>query len=85
MRALNPSDLYEKTHFVFDSAGRIVSTREPHPSPGPLFSLVRGFSRVVCSVRADVPAPIAEELERFARDERPLWNCGLPQRTLSNI
>ena len=66
-----PADLYESTHFVLDSANRIVSTREPHPQLGPLFSLVRGFTRVAWRVHISVPAPVAAELERSARDERP--------------
>lgn len=56
-------------HFVLDRARRIVSTREPNPAAGPLFSLVRGLSRVVWTVHASVPAAVAARLELLARDE----------------
>lgn len=69
---MSTPDLHLKTCFVFDVAGRIVSTREPQATSGPLFILVRGLDSCAWSVRADVPADIAEELDRLARDEPPL-------------
>lgn len=57
---------------MLDEAGRIVSTREPQAARGPLFFLVRGLSSCAWAVRADIPADVAEELERLARDEPPI-------------
>ena len=68
---MRPGDLYESTHFVLDARGRIVSTREPTPAPGPLFSLTRSADRVAWSVHASVPDELARELERLARSEAP--------------
>ena len=67
-------DLHLKTCFVLDEAGRIVSTREPQATRGPLFILVRGLSSCAWGVRSDVPVKIAEELDRLARDEPPMSN-----------
>lgn len=68
---MSTPELYLRTGFLFDAAGRIVSTREPDPRPGPLFTLIRGPHSVVCAVRADVPASVAEDLERVAATEPP--------------
>jgi hypothetical protein len=57
---------------VLDHAGRMVSTREPQATTGPLFILVRGLDSCAWAVRADVPSDIAEELDRLARDEPPI-------------
>jgi hypothetical protein len=61
-----------ETLFVLDAAGHIVSTREPLPTPGPLFALVRGAVGCAWAVRADVANEIADELDRLARQEPPL-------------
>lgn len=58
-----------ETLFVLDRRGRIVSTREPHPSPGPAFILIRGATELAWAVRADVSAEAADEFHRLARQE----------------
>jgi hypothetical protein len=68
---MNPSQLHLETLFALDAAGRIVSTREPNGSPGPLFTLVRGAESCAWAVRADLPADLAGELSRLAGGEPP--------------
>src|SRR5262245_60813574 len=60
-----------ETLFVIDARRRIVSTREPHPSPGPTFVFIRGESACAWAVRTDVPEPAARELDRLASEEAP--------------
>ena len=60
-----------ETLFVLDDAGRIVSTREANPTPGPAFSLIRDASTCAWSTHVDVPDRIADELDAFARSEPP--------------
>lgn len=67
-------DIHLRTLFVLDEHGRIRSTREPKPTLGPLFTLVRGTSSCVWAVREDVPADLAVELGRLAAEEQPLRN-----------
>jgi len=55
--------------FVLNDAGRIVSTREPNPSPGPQFMLIRDQSACAWAVHANVSAPSAAELDRLAGEE----------------
>jgi hypothetical protein len=68
---MSTPDLHLRTCFILDVAGRIVSTREPEATRGPLFVLVRDASASCWAVRADVPADIAADLDRLARDELP--------------
>jgi GNAT superfamily N-acetyltransferase len=56
---------------VLDERGRIVSTREPSPLPGPLFALDRGAARVAWAVHAALPDRIARELAKLASEETP--------------
>ena len=42
------------------------------PSPGPVFSLIRGTASCAWAVRADVAKDVADELEELARDEPPV-------------
>ncbi len=71
-------DLHLNTLFVLNGDGRITSTREPGPSPGPLLSLVRGSTGCAWAVRADVPADAARELDGIAREEPPVVNVRHP-------
>src|SRR6266849_1093643 len=66
------SEIQLRTGFVLDEGGRIVSTREPQPTPGPLFTLVRSASSCAWAVRADVPKEVASELDRLAGEESPI-------------
>ena len=60
-----------QTLLVTDAHGRIVSTREPHPSRGPAFMIVRGESECAWAVRTDLPEPLALDLNRWAAQEPP--------------
>ena len=57
------------TLFVLSDRGRIISTREPRPSPGPAFILIRGSTEVAWAMREDVADDVAEELDDLARRE----------------
>jgi hypothetical protein len=61
--------IHLKTGFVLDEHGRIRSTREPEPAPGPLFTLVRSASSCAWALRADVPGELAADLARLAGEE----------------
>jgi hypothetical protein len=60
-----------ETLFITDARRRIVSTREPRPTPGPAFAFIRGESDCAWGVRADVPDDVARELDRLAAEEPP--------------
>ena len=68
---MSTPDLHLRTLFLFDCDGHIRGTREPEPSPGPLFSLIRGRTSCAWAVRTDVLNEIADELNGLAREERP--------------
>ena len=61
-----------ETLFVLNGVGRIVSTREPQPTPGPAFILIRGASACAWGIRRDVPDHVAEELDQLAAQEPAL-------------
>ena len=69
---MSSPSLHLRTLYVFDAAGRIVSTREPQPAIGPSFTLIRGRSEVVWAVGARVAPDLAEELDALAAQEQPL-------------
>lgn len=69
---MSTPDLHLRTMFVLNGESRITSTREPGANPGPLFALVRSATACAWTVRADVPADIANALERLAREEPPV-------------
>ncbi len=58
-----------ETLFVLSERGRIISTRQPRPSPGPAFMLTRGSTEVAWAVRDDIADDIADELGDLARQE----------------
>jgi len=58
--------------FTLNKSGCIVSTREPNPRPGPLFSLIRGLTTCAWAVHVDVPNDLARQIELLAREEHPL-------------
>lgn len=64
-------DLKLRTAYNLKAEGRIVSTREPEPMQGPLFTLIRTTERCAWAVHASLPAELAAELDRAARDEPP--------------
>lgn len=67
--SMSTPQLHLETCFVLNAHRRIVATREPNGSRGPLFFIVRGSTGCAWAVRADVPAAIAHELDRIAEDE----------------
>jgi hypothetical protein len=71
--------------FVLDGRGRIGTSPEPNVPPAPLFALIRGVSSCAWAVRADVPEDVVTELDRLARQERPMQRpIGDPQDAPSN-
>lgn len=73
---MSTPDLYLKTGFILNDEGRILSTREPGASRGPLFTIVRSTTGLAWAVRADVPPQIADELDRLAQEELPVIDLG---------
>ena len=64
-------ELQRETLFMLNGEGRIVSTREPNPSPGPKFSLIRGMTRCAWAIHTDVADELAGELSALAQEEPP--------------
>ncbi len=71
-------ELCLRTRYVFDEAGRIVSTRPPSPGYGAAFILVRGRSACAWAVHSGVESSIASELDRLAREEPPISDLRAP-------
>ena len=61
-----------------DSRRRIATTAEPNARSAPFFVLIRGISKVAWGVRTDVPAKIADELDRLAAAEPPVEDFQTP-------
>ena len=78
MRA-TPS-LHLRTLYQFDDAGRIVSTLEPHPAIGPLFTLIRSRTERVWAVGASVASDLADQLHALVVQEQPLDDWRDPPR-----
>lgn len=57
------------TTFLLDERGRIISTREPRGTHGPLFTLIRSASRCAWAVRDDLPEEVAVAIAELAREE----------------
>ena len=66
--------------YRFNEAGRIVSTLEPNPAIGPLFTLIRGRSERVWAVGATVASDLADELDALAIQEQPSADWREPPR-----
>jgi GNAT acetyltransferase len=71
MNAVTPATQL-RLGYVLDEDGRIRSTREPEPTPGPIFTLIRSASSCAWAIRADVPGELAAELDRLAGEEPPV-------------
>jgi hypothetical protein len=71
---MSTPDLHLSTLLVLNDEGRIVATREPEATRGPLFGLVRSAISCAWAIRADVPNDVARELDCFAREEPPTFN-----------
>ena len=68
---MSTPELQLETLYLLDGDGRIRGTRELEPSPGPVFSLIRGTASCTWAVRADVAKGVADELDELAREEPP--------------
>lgn len=77
-RASVTPELHLTTLFELAADGRIVSTREPGASRGPLFSLVRGATSNAWAVRADVAEDVAGAIDSLARREPPAADLRSP-------
>jgi GNAT acetyltransferase len=64
-------ELELKTGFVLDDRGRIVSTREPQASRGPLFVVIRSATACAWAVHRDVPEDVATVVAALATNEEP--------------
>jgi hypothetical protein len=69
-----------ETLLVLDARGRILSTREPQATAGPLFMLIRSWVECTWAVRTDVSEAIADELNRLAQEEPPLSDLHDPPK-----
>ena len=67
-----------ETSYVLSDSGRILSTREPSPSPGPRFVLQRSNSDCAWALRNDVPDDIAAAVGRLAQSEPPPEDLSIP-------
>ena len=63
-----------ETLFDLDVNDRITGTREPDPSPGPAFIVIRGAAASAWAARADVPNEVAESLNVLAATEPATWD-----------
>jgi hypothetical protein len=68
---MSTPELHLVTSYVLNADGRIVSTREPGGTRGPLLTVIRGLSSCAWAVREDVPPDLCRELDLIARDEPP--------------
>lgn len=60
------------TTFILDDRRRIVSTREPGATHGPLFTIIRSATQCAWAVRHDLPDDLAGAIAALARQEPPL-------------
>jgi hypothetical protein len=61
-----------------ESCHRFVATAEPNARLAPFFMLIRGTSDVAWGVRDDIPAEIADQLDRLASAEPPVSDFEAP-------
>ena len=70
---MSTPELRLETAYVLDDGGRIVATREPQPTPGPMFALVRSAKSCAWAARIDLAKAVADELNRLAREELTIF------------
>ena len=68
---MSTAELQLRTLYRLNRDGRIAGKPHPEPAPGPLFCIIRGKQGCAWAARADVPRPLADELDRLARQEPP--------------
>ncbi len=73
---MSTPELVVQTAFILNDQGRIVSTREPRPTRGPLFTIARNATSTAWAVRADLPSQLTAELDRLASEEPPVVDLG---------
>jgi hypothetical protein len=71
MVTMGSPDLELKTCFVLDDRGRILETREPQPSRGPLFVLIRSVTACAWAVHRRVSDDVAARIAVLASQEVP--------------
>lgn len=69
---MSTPELELATTFVLDERGRIVSTREPRATHGPLFSIIRSATECAWAVRDDLPEEAVESMAALALEEPPI-------------
>ena len=69
-----------QTLFNLSANRRIISTREPNPSRGPLFALVRNQSQCAWALGSQVEHAVADELNVLVSEERPISNLRDPPK-----
>jgi hypothetical protein len=65
-------DLHRKTAFIFDAQGRMIHESAPDRSMGRRFSFTGCRDGNLAVIRADVPGPVARELDLLMASEPPL-------------
>ncbi|MGQ0649017.1 MAG: GNAT family N-acetyltransferase [Gemmatimonadaceae bacterium] len=68
---MSTPDLYLETSFIRDDEGRIMSTREPGATRGPLISIVRSATSCAWAIRAGLSRRLGGELNELAQQEPP--------------
>jgi hypothetical protein len=68
---MSTPELELTTGFILDERGRIVSTREPQATRGPLFAIIRSAAQCAWAIRDDIPSAVAEEMAALAAEEPP--------------
>ncbi|HLK17039.1 MAG TPA: GNAT family N-acetyltransferase [Fimbriimonadaceae bacterium] len=71
-----------ETLFILDGRRRILSTREPNPSRGPAFILIRRADTCAWSIGAGIGDEQAREVTRLALDEHPTADFRRPPKHL---
>ena len=67
-----------ETLFVLDESHRIVSTREPGATVGPLLCLIRSETQCAWACHASVPEHLEARLNRLAAEEPPALDFRAP-------
>src|ERR1043165_4281374 len=67
---LELAQIQAETLYVHDARGRLLRVNEPDPDePAPRFFLARTLAGNIWRIRHDLPAGLAEVLDRLAADE----------------
>ena len=69
-----------ETLFILDSCGRIVSSREPNPSQGPAFVLIRRADSCAWAIGTSLRDAQAREVAKLALEEHPTTDFREPPK-----